>query len=144
MPANYKHARYSGVLVAFRSLCSCMERGTGFLPLVSKGHAISRRGSEMRASILDQPPIAVAECHVEKVDRYDGNDGPIGTVDIVHGKERVDDRDIGLDEANSIIGERRLRGPVDCLRLRTELLHHCDPPLQIVTLRRHKGSIFGE
>jgi hypothetical protein len=30
------------------------------------------------------------------------------------------------------------------LRLGTEVLHHCDPPLQKVTLRRHEGSIFGE
>jgi hypothetical protein len=30
------------------------------------------------------------------------------------------------------------------LRLGTEVLHHCDPPLQKVTLRRHEGSVFGE
>ncbi len=57
----------------------------------------------MRASILDQPPIAVADCHVEKVDRYDGDDSPIGTVDIVHGKKRVDERNIGFDEANKLV-----------------------------------------
>ncbi len=28
--------------------------------------------------------------------------------------------------------------------LGTEVLHHCNPPLQKVTLRRHEGSIFGE
>ena len=61
----------------------------------------------MRASILDQPPIAVADCHVEKVDRYDGDDSPIGTVDIVHGKKRVDERNIGFDEANPVCMVRR-------------------------------------
>ena len=99
----------------------------------------------MRAPILDQPSIAVADGHVEKVDRYHGDDRPIWTVNIVHGKERVDDRDIGLDEADPVVGERRLRGAVDgLLRLGTEVLHHCDPPLQKVTYRRHEGSIFGE
>ena len=64
---------------------------------------------------------------------------------IVHGKERVDDRDIGCDEAEPVVGERRLRGTVDgLLRLGTEVLHHCDPPLQKVTLRRHEGCVFGE
>ena len=33
------------------------------------GHAIGRRGREMRTPILDQPLIAVADGHVEKVDR---------------------------------------------------------------------------
>jgi hypothetical protein len=37
-----------------------------------------------------------------------------------------------------------LRGPVDRLCLRAELLHHGDPPLQKGAHRRHKGSIFGE
>src|SRR6266852_8547832 len=98
----------------------------------------------MRASILDQPSIAVAGGHVEEVDRYHRDDGPIWTVDIVDGKERVHDRDIGLDEADPVVREGRLRGAVDGLRLGTEVLHHGDPPLQIVTLRRHEGSIFGE
>jgi hypothetical protein len=102
-------------------------------------------GAKCVAPILDQPSIGVADGHVEKVDRYHGDDRPIWTVDIVDGKERVDDRDIGLDEADSIIGERCLRGGVDgLLRLGTEVLHHCDPPLQKVTLRRHERSIFGE
>ena len=109
------------------------------------GHAIRRRGCEMRAPILDQPLIAVADGHEEKVDRYHGNDRPIRTVDIVQGKKRIDDRDIGIDEADPIVGERRLRGGVDgLLRLGTEILHHCDPPLQKVTLRRHEGSILCE
>src|SRR2546426_6339259 len=124
-----------------------------FSMLVSRrrglGHAIRRSGCEMRAPILDQPVIAVAGGHVEKVDRYHGDGRPIWTVDIVHGKERVDDRDIGFDEADAIVGERRLRATVDgLLGLGTEVLHHCDhhcdPPLQEVTHRRHEGSIFGE
>src|SRR6266478_6621705 len=98
----------------------------------------------MRASILDQPSIAVAGGHVEEVDRYHRDDGPIWTVDTVDSKERVHDRDIGLDEADTVVGERRLRATVDGLRLGTEVLHHGDPPLHIVTLRRHEGPIFGE
>jgi hypothetical protein len=99
----------------------------------------------MRAPILDQPSIGVADGHVEKVDRYHGDDRSIWTVDIVHGKERIDDRHIGLDEADPVVGERRLRVAVDgLLRLGTEVLHHCDPPLQKVTSRRHERSIFGE
>ena len=99
----------------------------------------------MRAPILDQPFIAVADGHNEKVDRYRGDDRPIWTVHIAHGKERVGDRDIRFDEADPIVGKRGLGGGVDgLLRLGTEVLHHCDPPLQIVTLRRHEGSIFGE
>src|SRR5258705_32112 len=107
--------------------------------------SIRGSGREMRAPILDQPSIAVADGHVEKVDRYHGDDRPIWTVDTVHSKECVYDRDIGLDEADPVVGERRLRGAVDgLLRLGTEVLHHCDPPLQKVTLRRHEGSVFGE
>lgn len=99
----------------------------------------------MRAPILDQPLIAVADGHEEKIDRYHGNDRPIWTVDIAHGKECVGDRDIGFDEADPIIGERRLRVGVDgLLRLGTEVLHHCDSPLQKVTHRRHEGSILCE
>ena len=104
-----------------------------------------RRRGEMGAPILDEPMITMANRHVEKVDRYHSDDAPIRSVDIAHGKERVDHRDIGLDEADSIIGERRLRGAVDgLLRLGTEVPHHCDPTLQKVTLRRHERSIFGE
>ena len=99
----------------------------------------------MRAPIFDLPSIAVPDGHVEKIDRNHGDDRPIGTVDIAHGKERVDDRDIRLDEADPVVGERRLRGAVDSLLcLGTEVLHHCDPPLQKVTLRRHESSVFGE
>ena len=116
-----------------------------FSTLVSRGHAIRRGWCEIRAPILDQPSIGVADGHVEKVDRYHGNDRSIWTVDIVHGKERIDDRHIGLDEADPVVGERRLRVAVDgLLRLGTEVLHHCDPPLQKVTSRRHERSIFGE
>ncbi len=98
----------------------------------------------MCAPILDQPFIAVADGHIEKVDRYHGDNRPIWTVDIAHGKQRVNDRNIGFDEADPVVRERRLRSAVDgLLRLRTEVLHHCDPPLQKVTLR-HEGSIFGE
>ena len=57
----------------------------------------------MRAPILDQPFIGVADGHVEKVDRYLGDDRPIWTVDIAHGKERVDDRNRSVEVA------RRLR-----------------------------------
>ena len=119
------------------------NRAQAFSTLFSIGHAIRRRGCEMRAPILDQPLIAVADGHEEKIDRYHGNDRPIWTVDIAHGKECVGDRDIGFDEADPIIGERRLRVGVDgLLRLGTEVLHHCDSPLQKVTHRRHEGSIL--
>ena len=61
------------------------------------------------------------------------------------GEERVDERDIGLDEPDPIVRERRLCGAVDgLLRLGTEVLHDGNPPLQIVAYRRHEGSIFGE
>jgi len=46
--------------------------------------------------ILDQPLIAVADGHEEKVDRYHGNDRPIWTVDIAHGKECVATATSGL------------------------------------------------
>src|SRR5262249_39808500 len=47
--------------------------------------------------------------------------------------------------ADAVVGECCLRGAVDgLLRLGTEVLHHCDPPLQKVAPRRHEGSIFGE
>ena len=64
----------------------------------------------MRPPILDQPFIAMAGGHVEKVDRDHGDELPIRTGDIAHGKERVGDREIGFDEADPVIGERRLRG----------------------------------
>ena len=51
----------------------------------------------MRAPILDQPLIAVTDGHEENVDRYHGNDLPVWTVHIAHGKECVDDRDIGFE-----------------------------------------------
>ena len=98
----------------------------------------------MRAPILDQPLIGVADSHEEKVDRYHGDNRPIWTVDIAHGEERVDDRDIRFDEADPVVGERRLRGAVDGLLLGTEVLQHCDPPLQKVALRGDEGSVFGE
>src|SRR2546430_17378413 len=99
----------------------------------------------MRAPILDQPVIAVAGGHVEKVDRYHGDGRPIWTVDIVHGKERVDDRDIGFDEEDAIVGERRLRATVDgLLGIGTTVLHHCAPTLQKVPPRVIDGSILGE
>src|SRR6266516_7059885 len=99
----------------------------------------------MRAPILDEPFIGVADGHVEKVDRNHGDDRPIWTVDIAYGKQRVNDRNIGFDEADPVVGERCLRTAVDgLLRLGTEVLHHCDPPLQKVTLRRHEASILGE
>ena len=120
------------------------NRAQAFSTLFSIGHAIRRRGCEMRASILDQPLTPVADGHVEKVDWDHGDDRPVRSVDIVQGKERVGDRDIGIDEADPIVGERRLRVAVDGLRLLTEVVHHFDPPLQKVTHRRHEGSIFGE
>src|SRR5262249_285341 len=78
-------------------------------------------------------------------DRYHGDDRPIWTVHIAHGKERVGNRDIRFDEAHPVVGECRLRGAVDgLLRLGTEVLHHCDSSLQKVPLRRHEGSTLGE
>src|SRR5260221_3881664 len=71
------------------------------------GHVRRRRGREMRAPILDQPLIAVADRHEEKVDRYHGYDRPIWTVDIAQGKECVGARDIGVDEEDPIIRRRR-------------------------------------
>src|SRR5438552_11921981 len=122
-----------------------LAKSTGQRSIRGLGHVRRRSGREMRAPILDQSSIAVEDGHGEKVDRYHGDDPPIWTVDIVHGKERVDDRDIGLDEADPVVGERRLRGAVDgLLRLGTEVPHHCDSTLQKVTLRRHERSIFGE
>jgi hypothetical protein len=109
------------------------------------GHVRRRRGREMRAPILDQPSIGVAYSHEEKVDRYRRDNRPIWTVDIAHGKQSINYRDIAFDEADPVVGERGLRPVVDgLLRLGTEVLHHCNPPLQKVTLRRHEGSIFGE
>jgi hypothetical protein len=64
----------------------------------------------MRAPILDQPFIAVAGGHEEKVNRDHGDELPIRTGDIAHGQERVGDRDIGFDEADPVVGKRRLRG----------------------------------
>src|SRR6266481_5639995 len=108
-------------------------------------HVRRCRCREMRAPILDQPSIAVTDGHEEKVDRYHGDDRPIWTVDIAYCKESIGDRNIGFDEADPVIGERRLRGDVDgLLRLGTELLHHGDPPLQKVTLWRQKGTVFRE
>src|SRR5260370_24748668 len=99
----------------------------------------------MRAPILDQPMIAVTDGHVEKVDRYHGDNRRIWPVDVAHGEERVDDRDIGFDEADPLGRERRLRGAVDRLgRLTTDLLPHRDPPLPRVTPRRDRGSLFGK
>ncbi len=99
----------------------------------------------MRAPILNQPSIGMADSHEEKVDRYNGDNRPIWTVDIAHGKQSINDRDIAFDEADPVVGERGLRPLVDgLLRLGTEVLHHCNPPLQIVTLRRHESSIFGK
>ena len=99
----------------------------------------------MRAPILDQPSIGVADSHEEKVDRYHGDNRPIWTVDIAHGKKSINDCHIAFDEADPVVGERRFCGAVDgLLRLGTEVLYHCNPPLQKVTLRRHEGSIFGE
>jgi len=98
----------------------------------------------MRAPILDQPLTTVPRGDVEKVYRYLGDDRPIWTVDIVQSKERVDDGEIGLDEANAVVRERRLRGGGNSLRLGTEIFHHGDVPLQKITNRRHEGSILGE
>jgi len=98
----------------------------------------------MRAPILDHPLVALAARHVEEIDRDHRDDRSIRTVDIAHGKDSVGDRDIGFDETDPIVGERRLRGGGDGLRLATEVLHHGGVPLQKVTHRRHEGSIFGE
>ena len=99
----------------------------------------------MRAPILDQPSIGATDGHQDKVNRYHGDDRSIWTVGIAHEKERVDDRDIGFDEVDPVVGERRLRAAVDgLLRLGTEVLHHCDSPLQKITLRRDEGSILAK
>src|SRR5215472_16017529 len=98
----------------------------------------------MRTPILDQPLISVAGGHVEKVDGYHGDDRPVWTVYVMQGKERVDDRNIGFDEANAPVGERPLGGAVDGLRLGTEVLHHGGVSLLKVAHRCHKGSIVGE
>src|SRR5215471_11314778 len=99
----------------------------------------------MRTPILDHPFIGVTRGNEEEVDRYQWNDRPVWTVDVAHGKERVGDRDIRFDEADPVVGERGLSGGVDgLLRLGTEVLHHCGPPLQKVALRCHEGSIFIE
>ena len=66
----------------------------------------------MRAPILDQPSIAVADGHEEKVDRYHGDDRPVWTVDIAHGEQCVNDRDIVFDEADPVVGERGLSLPL--------------------------------
>jgi CheB methylesterase len=120
------------------------NRAQAFSTLFSRGHAIGRGGREMRAPILDQPLTTVPRGDVEKVDRYHGDDRPIRTVDIVQSKERIDDREIGFDEADPVVGERRLRVGVDRLCLGTEVLHHRDSPMQKVTHWRYEGSIFGE
>src|SRR5713101_518957 len=94
MLANYEHAGLR--LRRARSDPFPLElHGTwhvahAFSLLLSRDHAVSRRGREMRASILDQPPIAVAGGHVDKVDRYHGDDRSIRTVNIAYSKERVD------------------------------------------------------
>ena len=62
----------------------------------------------MRAPILDQPSIAVTDGHVEKVDRYHGDNRRIWTVDIAHGKQSINDRDIGFDEADPVNWRTRL------------------------------------
>src|SRR5215469_17581983 len=135
----------SGAPVATCSLSSCAECGTRVLHLLLRGHAIRRRGREMCAAILDQPFIAVTGGHVENVDWYHGNNRSIRTFDIAHGEECVGDRDIGFDETDAIVGERRLRGGSNSLfRFRSEVLHHGGVSLQEVADRRHKGSIFGE
>src|SRR5215469_7195421 len=138
-------SRSSGVLVVLCSFSSCMELGTRSSALVLRGHAIRRRGCKMRAGILYLPLIAVAGGHVEKVDRYHGDGRSIRTIDIAHGKNRVNERDVRLDEADPVVGKRRLRAAVDgLLRLRAEFLHHLDPPLQKVTRRSQERSIFVE
>src|SRR5258708_4939582 len=148
MLANYEHAGLR--LRRARSDPFPLElHGTwhvahAFSLLLSRDHAVSRRGREMRASILDQPPIAVAGGHVDKVDRYHGDDRSIRTVNIAYSKERVDNRNIRLDEADPVVGERRLCGAVDGLRLGTKVLHHGDPSWHVVTLWGHEGSIFGK
>ena len=98
----------------------------------------------MRAPILDQPSIGVADSYEEKVDPHHGDNRLIWTVDIAHGKQSINDRDIAFNEADPVVGERGLRAVVDELRLGTEVLHHFNPPLQKVTLRRHEGSVFGK
>jgi hypothetical protein len=66
----------------------------------------------VRAPILDQPSIGVADGHEEEVDRHRGDDRPIWTVDIAYRKQSVDDRDIAFDEADAVVGERRCVVPL--------------------------------
>ena len=90
----------------------------------------------MRARVLDQPFIAVAGGHVENVDRDHRDDRPIWTVDIAHGKERVGERDIRFDEADPIVGERRLRRGSNGLRLA------CDPRAACRYLYMSRAAVF--
>jgi len=73
------------------------------------------------APVLDQPVIVVSDGHIEKVDPYRGNDLSIRTVDIMQGKESIGDRDIGFDEADPVVGERRLPPLTACTSERVEL-----------------------
>ena len=68
---------------------------------------LSGGAGEKCAPILDQPLTVVADGHEEKVDRYHGENRPIWTVNIAHGKERVGDREIGFDEGDPVVGECR-------------------------------------
>lgn len=130
MPANHKHADWRVRRArGDKFLTELRDRGTVFSILVSSCHAIRGGGREMRAAILDQPSPVVTDGHVVKVDWYRRDDLPVGNVDVVHGKERVDERNIGFDEVHPVVGERRLRPAVDgLLCLGTEVLHHGDIP----------------
>ena len=53
----------------------------------------------MGAPILDQPLIAVAAGHIEKVDRDHRDHRSIRTIDIAQGKDCIGDCEIRFDEA---------------------------------------------
>src|SRR5215471_1771540 len=106
-------ARYMERFVSYRAAWNLAQV---LSTLFSGGHTIGRRGCEMCAPIFDQPLIAVAGGHVEKVDRDRGDDGSIRTVGVAHGKERIGNSDVRFDKADPIVGERRLRVAVDRLQ----------------------------
>jgi len=144
---DYKHAGLGLQRVCRRRFLTGL-RGMWhriFSTSLLRGHCVRRSRRKVCAPILDQPVIAVADSHIEKADGYGRYRRPIGAVDVAHGKDRVRNRNIGLDEADPIIRERRLRGAVyGMLCLWTEFVHHCNVPIEKVTLWRHKRSILSE
>jgi hypothetical protein len=84
----------------------------------------------MRATILDQPLIAVATGHVEKVDRDHGHDLPIRPLDIVHGKERLDESNIRFDDADPVVRPQRTGTPSTPFAARRSQLSRAATPVR--------------